>query len=439
MSVINKMLRDLDDRGGLGPRNFEEGIHDVERVARQPAEESRPWGKVIAGVAGIAVVLAAGAWYFLQPGAPARVAQSKPAPPPAQPGPAAAATPAAPKPAPAEPTPAPPAPAPVASTPPPAAAVTVTQAPPPPAPAPKKAEPAPQAGMLAIPAAARESVAASNTAIAKREEAVKATPLRTEPAKVELAKVEAPAPKPAPPKAEPIAKAEAPPPKPAPAKAEPPPQVAAAAPSSSEPQGRISIDRGNRSTLTGTPRANAEYRSANDLLAQNRVEAAIGRYADALGYDPRHVQARQSLVVLLLEQGRVAEAEGLIREGITLVPQQASWPMLLARMQVQAGDAKGALETLERSAPNAQGNAEYHAFLATLMQMQGRHREAIGQYEASLKASPESGRALAGLAISLEQEQRIPEAREAYRRAQAASGLGRELEAYVERKVKQLQ
>jgi MSHA biogenesis protein MshN len=144
-------------------------------------------------------------------------------------------------------------------------------------------------------------------------------------------------------------------------------------------------------------------------------------------------------VVLLLEQGRAQEAEGLLREGITLVPQQASWPMLLARMQVQAGDAKGALETLERSAPNAQGNGEYHAFLATLLQMQGRHREAIGQYEASLKASPESGRALAGLAISLEQEQRIPEAREAYRKAQAASGLGPELEAYVERKVKQLQ
>jgi len=46
---------------------------------------------------------------------------------------------------------------------------------------------------------------------------------------------------------------------------------------------------------------------------------------------------------------------------------------------------------------------------------------------------------MAGLAISLEQEQRIPEAREAYRKAMAATGLGRDLEAFVERKVKQLQ
>src|SRR5436190_2225583 len=115
MSVINKMLRDLDDRGGLGPRNFEEGIHDVERVAK-PIEESRPWGKIIAGIAGLVVVLAAGAWYFMQPAAPARVAESKPAPPPAQPAPPAAATPAAPKPAPPEAAPAPPPPEPVVST-----------------------------------------------------------------------------------------------------------------------------------------------------------------------------------------------------------------------------------------------------------------------------------------------------------------------------------
>jgi MSHA biogenesis protein MshN len=71
--------------------------------------------------------------------------------------------------------------------------------------------------------------------------------------------------------------------------------------------------------------------------------------------------------------------------------------------------------------------------------MQSRHREAIAHYEASLRVVPESARWLTGLAISLEEEKRLTEARDAYRRALAAGGLPRDLEAYAERKVKQLQ
>jgi MSHA biogenesis protein MshN len=291
------------------------------------------------------------------------------------------------------------------------------------------------------------------------------------PAKVEPppAKVETPPPaKPVavakvdpPPPAKPVAAAKVetpPPPKPVTvAKVEPPPAKVEAPPAKIEPvaavatkaeppaaapeptgEPRVSVERGNRD-LAGAPRAAAEFRSGNDLLSQGRTDAAIARYADALKSDARHVAARQSLVVLLLQEGRAGEAQNVLREGIAQVPTITSWPMLLARLQVEGGDSKGALETLERSLPQAEGSAEYRAFLATLLQMNSRHRDAIVQYEAALRIAPDSGRSLAGLAISLEREQRIPEARDAYRRAQAAGGLGRDLESFVDGKVKQLQ
>ena len=454
MSVINKMLKDLDDRGGLGPRSLEEGIRDVERVRPQPqVREERRWGVISASVI-LAVAAIGVGWYLLKPGSP----------PPAvakQAVPVAPKTPAPSAPAPAAPAPAPVvASAPVVATPPapvqapapapqPAVTAETRPAPPPePKPAPElkpvpvapSPEPAKPTGQLALigdaqmaKAAADKSVAKTEAAVAAAREAIPGRAPATSPPPVATVQV------PQRPKAEPAPIVAAVPPQPAKADPAPAPRKEAeAAEARPAPQGKVSVDRGDR-TLTGPARAVAEYRTASDMLAQGRVPAALEGYATALRHDPRHVPARQALAVLLLDNGRAAEAQGVLREGIEAVPSNTSWPMLLARLQVEGGDVKSALETLERSLPQARGQPEYHAFVATLMQMQGRHADAIQQYDVALRASPDSARSLAGLAISLEAEKRIPEAREAYRRALAAGGLGRDLEAFAERKLKQLQ
>ena len=96
-------------------------------------------------------------------------------------------------------------------------------------------------------------------------------------------------------------------------------------------------------------------------------------------------------------------------------------------------------ETLDGALPYAKNRPDYHAFVGTLLQMQRRHKEAIAHYEIAVRLSPESGRWLTGLAISLEEEKRIPESLEAYRRALATNSLGRDLQGFVERKLGQLQ
>src|SRR6185436_1125884 len=122
-------------------------------------------------------------------------------------------------------------------------------------------------------------------------------------------------------------------------------ELAKAEPPSPKPDSgavNINVDRAPRAALTGPARANAEYRRANDLLNQGRIEGALAAYGEALRADPRHVPARQAMVVVLLEQGRGADATTALREGITAVPQNIAWPMLLARLQIDANDARGA-------------------------------------------------------------------------------------------------
>jgi len=174
-------------------------------------------------------------------------------------------------------------------------------------------------------------------------------------------------------------------------------------------------------------------------MNQGRVELALGTYASVLRLDPKHVAARQTMVVLLMERGRMAEAQSVLRDGLLALPDHTAWAMLLARIQVEAGNAAGALETLESALPYAKDRPDYHAFVGTVLQMQGRHKEAIAHYEIAVRLSPGSGRWLTGLAISLEEEKRVPEARDAYSRALATRTLGQDLQAFVERKLGQLQ
>ena len=120
------------------------------------------------------------------------------------------------------------------------------------------------------------------------------------------------------------------------------------------------------------------------------------------------------------------------------MPENSGWALLLARLQVEVGDAAGASRTLDAILPQAKNNADYHAFAGTVLQMQGRRAEAVASYEVAVRLAPDSAKALTGLAIALEDGGRLPEAREAYQRALSTGALGPELQAFVERKIAQL-
>lgn len=187
-----------------------------------------------------------------------------------------------------------------------------------------------------------------------------------------------------------------------------------------------------------TPRQQAEneYRKALPLLQQGRVEEAIDGLAQALRLDPRHAAARQALIGLLVEARRYGEAERRLQEGLALDPGQAELAMTLARLQVERGDVRNALATLERTLPHAAEQPAYQAFLAALLQREERHREAIEHYQSAIRKTP-SGVWLMGLGISLQAEGRSQEARQAFGRAKA-SNLSPELQEFVEQRLRQL-
>lgn len=185
-------------------------------------------------------------------------------------------------------------------------------------------------------------------------------------------------------------------------------------------------------------RAENAYRLAYASLQQGRMGEAEESLRQALQHEPRHAAARQALAALLVEAKQLGRAEQLLQQGLELQPGHSGYAMTLARLQVERGDVAAALATLQRNPPSGE-NAEYHGFMAALLQRSERHKEAIEQYQIALRSNPGAGPWLLGLGISLQADNQSAKAAEVFRRAKSSTTLSPELQAFAEQRLKQLQ
>ncbi|WP_348697707.1 tetratricopeptide repeat protein [Duganella fentianensis] len=424
MSLINKMLQDLDARGGSADGGLrQQQLHAVEI-------QSERSGKLRLATIALAVVALGGAgwygWHYWQGQRLAHAVGLAAAPQPA----------VAPVAAPSQP---------VAS----AVAAAVVEA---------SAAPTPAASAMAaaalVPAAAQSAalvataqVSASAPATAPAAQAPAASPATAAaPAPAGTLKA-APAPAPA---ATAAVAAQAPHGVPVKAASAAMPVVAAPASGAGAVPAKVAATRkgaasasrsneemGEAGTITHnlSPKLMAEntYRRGLVALQEGRTHAALGDFERALEIDPRNEAARQTYISLLLENKRNDDAVRQLRLALGIDPRQPGLAMILARLQLEKGGP--ALQTLMTTLPYAGGNPEYQAFLAGVLQREQRHAEAAQHYRNALQLTPQNGVWWMGLGISLQADNHPGEAREAFRRARAANGLSAELQTFIDRKL----
>ncbi len=158
----------------------------------------------------------------------------------------------------------------------------------------------------------------------------------------------------------------------------------------------------------------------------------------ALELDASYAEARQGLITQLLETKNIDGAIVRMQEGLAANRADGAMAMMLARVQLDRGQTKAAIDTLSRSLPYDREHPEYHAFMAGLLQKENRHREAIDYYLNALRRSPRSAVWWMGVGISLQAEKRISEARDAFSQADAIGGMSPDLQAFVRQRLDQL-
>ena len=193
-----------------------------------------------------------------------------------------------------------------------------------------------------------------------------------------------------------------------------------------------------RTPAAGSPheRAESEYRKAIAAVNQGRVSEAVDSLRNALHQDSLHVASRQLLVRLLLEAGDQDEAIRMLRDGIAGQPAQLGWAMSLARLQVDRGELDSAWQTLDHTLPAAGNNPDYLGFAANVLQRLGRHGEAADQYRKATRIAPADGRWWLGLGWCLDAQGQAAEAREAFLHARQSGNLSPELLALIDQKLR---
>jgi len=186
-----------------------------------------------------------------------------------------------------------------------------------------------------------------------------------------------------------------------------------------------------------TPQEKAEslYRQAAVYIEQGRSEDAAKQLSAALAAEPGHVKARELLVGISLKNGRWREAQQLLEDGMAKSPMYYPFVHLLARVYVDRGAEDKALALLEAAAPRAAQDPDHRILLATLYQRAGRHAEAVAAYGQVVEQRPQDARSWLGLAISLDAEKKPEAAARAYQRARQLGGLSPQLAAYAEQRI----
>ena len=205
-------------------------------------------------------------------------------------------------------------------------------------------------------------------------------------------------------------------------------EAAPAPPRSQEP---AKIEK-SPSVATARDRADVDWRRAETAFSAGRADEGREALRAALRQDPSHVQARQALLRHLLEARRIDEATVVLQEGLDLQPGQTSWAMSLARLHLEQGALAAADAVLARSQGFAENLADYAGFQGHLKTRLAQHRQAAAHYQRATRLAPNDGRWWLGLGLALESDGRLPEGREALRRALASGNLPAELAAVAE-------
>lgn len=379
MSLINQMLRDLEERRAdeLARQNLQREIRPLPPVA------GRSIGRPAALAAGVLLLACGGVWVAYEQGIPQRLAGAAPLSPPPVPVTVPAATPATPP-------------------------------------------------VVALPAEAmlpREIEAPAGVDGLRLTLALQSLPSDLQPAEGQPPAVQQP-PAPSPPPTQAVAAGDT-------ARSQSlPANPSRAVPKAAEAPSTPSSIEKSASLATPRERAEAEYRKAQSAASGGRTGEALEALHAALRLDPGHVPARQSLVRALVDGRRGEEAENLLREGLELQPAQIGWAMTLARLQVERNDLPAARRTLGASVAYGARSADYQGFFGHIEYRLGHGREAVGLYQTATQLAPGEGRWWLGLGLALEADGHAGEARDAFRRALASGNLNADLAAIAEQKTR---
>ena len=190
--------------------------------------------------------------------------------------------------------------------------------------------------------------------------------------------------------------------------------------------------------LTPKQLAQKRFTLASEAERDGKLKDAISYCEQTLGFDPSMHEARKQLAALHYGQGQLAKASEVLQQGMLLFPQQLDFALLLARVQQASGQADLALVTLANIPDTHPLARQKWMAQSDLAQKLGQFSLSEQAYRQLLQQEPQQAKWWMGLAYALDSQQQFPQARQAYRTALGHRGLSAQASAFIEQRLTQL-
>lgn len=172
---------------------------------------------------------------------------------------------------------------------------------------------------------------------------------------------------------------------------------------------------------------------AEKALAAKQVANAERLLEDAVILKPNDSQTRKKLAALWFGRQAYQDATNILSQGIALNGKDSSLREMKARIHIQQGQYTDALNTLKPLADLQ--NEQYQVLLANTAQQAQQNEIAVKAYNVLISIQPESGRWQMGLAVLYDKNSQFDLALKSYKQALTKNDLSLSSEDFVRQRI----
>ena len=200
-----------------------------------------------------------------------------------------------------------------------------------------------------------------------------------------------------------------------------------------KPESKLVI---SRKKLTPQELAQQKLQKAEKAMADNRLVEAENLFADVLILQPQHQDARKQLAALLYGKKSYQAALNVLQQGLVLLPENSDFRLMKARVYLAANQPQLALNTLTEQSQLL--NHDYQLLLANTAQQLNQNDIASEAYTKLVGLVPNNSRYWLGLAIANDRQGLFEQAKQAYRSALQFTGLSQSAQAFAQQRLAEL-
>lgn len=172
-----------------------------------------------------------------------------------------------------------------------------------------------------------------------------------------------------------------------------------------------------KSTTKLTPEQQIErlMTKAKEGFEKGFIAESIDNLTKVLAISDQHVEARNLLAAAWFGRGQPKRAIAILNDGLNRFPNTFEWRLTAAKIFFKENNKQGALSYLQANLPEA--SIEYFSMKANLARELQQWTEAESAYQMLVTKQPDVGNWWLGLAIALDSQQKFSEALTHYKNA----------------------